>query len=220
MLGSSQEQRFGGPISPVQLSLSCTKSCKFSKRKKWFHSQSEQGFLGALTSGDNVTGEWQRAAQTQAWRAGVPPPSHPAGPGWESMSWIPSVQSQREAEGSSLRRKQSQRDHCWGLGFSSHIVTSGHIQVTSFIPPGLCSESQHLGSLALLGGLAASNWCSQCVRSGVPSQVKVTSWRPAQAPSVVLLWTRVHSWLRTNHCDDTTEFLRFESKARLSMFSM
>lgn len=124
------------------------------------------------------------------------------------------------SEGSSLRRKQSQRDHCWGLGFSSHIVTSGHIQVTSFIPPGLCSESQHLGSLALLGGLAASNWCSQCVRSGVPSQVKVTSWRPAQAPSVVLLWTRVHSWLRTNHCDDTTEFLRFESKARLSMFSM
>ena len=86
-----------------------------------------------------------------AWRAGVPTPPHPAGPGWGSMSWIPSVQSQREAG-----------LYYWGCGFSSHILTSGRIQVTSFIPFGLCSESQHLGSLALLGGLAASNWCSQC----------------------------------------------------------
>ena len=162
-----------------------------------------------LTRGTDIRWQCDRwraegCSDTCAWRAGVPPPPHPAGPGWGSMPWTPSIQSQREAG-----------LHCWDHGFSSHILTSGHIQVTSFIPLGLCSESQHVGGLDLLGRLATSNWWGQCIRRELLLRLKSHSDD----------WLRPHPWLccrckftadtgRT-HCDDTTEFLRFESKARL-----
>ena len=148
------------------------------KGTKWLQSQPEQGLLEDSKSNDSVMCEWAEGCSAKSVWRGVPLPSlsPPAGPGWGSRTWTPSVQSQREAG-----------LHRWGHSFNSDSLTSGHIHVTSFIPLGLCSESQHVGGLALLGGLAAFNWCCPCIRGGVPSQVEVTPWCPAQAPSVIML---------------------------------
>ena len=108
---------------------------------------------------------------------------------------------------SSPRGKQG--SNCWGHSFNSESLTSGHIQVTSFVPLGLCSKSQHVGCLALLGGLAAFNWCCQCF--GVESLLRLKSHSDIQL--------RPHQWsccrcgftpdTGRSHCDDTREFLRF-----------
>ena len=127
------------------------------------------------------------------------PPSRPR-MGVHALDFIHPVP---EGSRAPLLRSWLQLSHSDLRAHSSHVLHSSR------------SESQHVGGLDLLGRLATSNWWGQYIRRELLFRLKSHSDD----------WLRPHPWsccrckftadTGRTHCDDTTEFLRFESKVRL-----